>query len=267
MARKGFSFSLWLKLKSKGLSPWLGRQLSPGKWLFIVGCYNSGTTLLHTMLSRHTAIGSMPNEGQFYTDQLPRGAEFGIPRLWALKPELFHWTESYHNADVDRLIKQWSWFMNDSSRPVLMDKTIANAARTRWLQANFPGSHFVLMFRDPLAVCEGIRRKEGHSLEDAIGQWCVSNRILLEDSTHLQHAIRVRYEDLVENPVEIVNRITDMLGLDTLNAKVFSSQFHIHEQTGLIRNMNAESHTRLTESEMMQIRSRCTDLMYELGYS
>lgn len=35
----------------------------PDKWLFVVGCYNSGTTLLAEMLSRHPNISGLPTEG------------------------------------------------------------------------------------------------------------------------------------------------------------------------------------------------------------
>lgn len=209
----------------------------------------------------------MPNEGQFFTDQLPKGADFGIPRLWALRPELFRWTESDASANPQRLKKQWAWFMNDIHRPVLMDKTIANAARTRWLQSNFKGSKFVLLFRDPFAVAEGIMRKEGHSVSEAAMQWAESNRILLEDAASLKQVIRIRYEELVQQPVETLNRITDFLGISPLDPRVVSGEFHIHRQQSEIRNMNAEAKARLSEEASHEVRSRCFSVMEMLGYS
>ncbi|MBK9319321.1 MAG: sulfotransferase [Bacteroidetes bacterium] len=56
----------------------------PEKWVFILGCYNSGTTLLHKLLATHSDIGSMPNEGQFYSSQLP-GGEIQSPQNMGIK--------------------------------------------------------------------------------------------------------------------------------------------------------------------------------------
>jgi hypothetical protein len=261
-----FSFTHWLRLKTRWLAPWVCEAPEPETWLFVVGCYNSGTTLLHKMLASHPDIGSMPNEGQFFTDQLPRGADFGIPRLWALRPELFRWTESDVLANPDRIKKQWAWFMNDTRRSVLMDKTIANSARTRWLQSNFKGSKFVLLFRDPFAVSEGIKRKEGHSVSDAATQWAESNRILLDDARFLEWVIEVRYEDLVQQPNETLRRITEFLGLPPLESRVVSGEFRIHKQQSEIRNMNLEAKARLSKEESYEITSRCSAVMEKLGY-
>ena len=36
---------------------WFGYMPTPEKWVFIVGCYNSGTTLLHDLLASHHNFG------------------------------------------------------------------------------------------------------------------------------------------------------------------------------------------------------------------
>lgn len=267
MSARRFKLTHWLRLKTRWLAPYVCKVPEPDTWLFVVGCYNSGTTLLHKLLASHPDIGSMPNEGQFFTDQLPRGADFGIPRLWALRPDLFHWTERNASANPGRLKKQWAWFMNDTHRAVLMDKTIANAARTRWLQSNFKGSKFVLIFRDPFAVSEGIIRKEGHAISDAATQWAESNRMLLEDASFLEQVIEVKYEDLVQHPIDTLNRITGFLGLSPLDPRAVSGEFQIHEQQSEIRNMNAEAKARLTHEAYNEIASRCSVIMEKLGYS
>lgn len=267
MSARRFPLKHWLRLKTRWLAPWLCKAPDPETWLFVVGCYNSGTTLLHKLLAMHPDIGSMPNEGQFFTDQLPRGADFGIPRLWALRPDLFHWSESDGLANVDRLKKQWAWFMNDTHRPVLMDKTIANAARTRWLQSNFKGAKFVLLFRDPYAVAEGIMRKQGHTASDAATQWAESNRILLEDAGFLKHVISVRYEELVQQPAITLDRITDFLGISSLDPQLVTGEFRIHEQHSEIRNMNLEARARLSKEAAIEVTSRCSLVMEKLGYS
>ncbi|MEP7265063.1 MAG: sulfotransferase, partial [Bacteroidota bacterium] len=178
--------SLYLKMK---LMPLAWRFMSPPqpeRWIFIVGCYNSGTTLLHQLLAQHPMVGSMPNEGQFFNDVLPFGRQYGLPRLWALKPELFHLKETSEGYDTDRLKRQWAWNYNYPHRPMLIEKTILHMARTRWLQQHFPNSYFIALYRNGYAVAEGISRKEGHSLEKSIQQWTVSNQILMDDLQYIK---------------------------------------------------------------------------------
>jgi len=259
---------LWLRLKSKSVGYLFMKAPEPEKWVFILGCYNSGTTLLHKLLAAHPDIGSMPNEGQFYTNQLPGGAKFNLPRLWAMKPELFYINESSEpDIDPQRLKKEWAWFYNDSRRKVLIEKTILNAARSRWLQKHFRNSHFVVIFRNGYAVAEGIHRKEQHTIETAATQWTVSNRILLDDLNHLQRKLVLKYEDLVKNPSLEMNKITDFLGLSPLNEKVFKEEFKIHKLQSGIRDMNRESIDRLTGDEVKAINMKAAAVLEQLNYA
>lgn len=53
------------------ISEKIGHDLTPKKWVFIVGCYNSGTTLLNQILSCHPDILTLPDEGAFLTRRVP----------------------------------------------------------------------------------------------------------------------------------------------------------------------------------------------------
>jgi len=243
------------------------REPQPRKWVFILGCYNSGTTLLHEILARHASVGSMPAEGQEFTRQLPKGSDFRLPRLWALKPDLFYLDEnSASPIDTRRLRKEWAWFYNDPSRPVLLEKTILNAARSRWLQKEFPGSHFISIFRNGYAVTEGISRKEGHPLKNSATQWAVSNEILLRDMTFLSHHHVLYYEDLVAQPVKALHGITDFLGLPPLPESVFTGEFDIHRLKSGIRDMNKESIARLASADIGLINEVAGATLVRLGY-
>lgn len=260
--------SLWIRLKTKSFGNCLMRVPKPLQWVFIVGCYNSGTTLLHQLLSAHPSIGSMPNEGQFYTDQLPRAAQFDLPRLWAMRPEVFHLTESSTPpVNVNKMLRDWAWFYNDPSKPVLVEKTILNAARTRWLQRELPNASFIVLYRNGYAVAEGIHRKEGHPLQIAARQWNISNRILHDDLQKIKRKCIVRYEDLVKDPEAVMLMVTRFLGITPLPAGVFRSTFRVHKVESGIRDMNAESIARLSESERREIETEAGEMLKELGYS
>jgi hypothetical protein len=260
--------ALWIRLKTKSFGYRFMRVPSPQQWVFIVGCYNSGTTLLHQLLSKHPLIGSMPNEGQFYTDQLPRGAQIGLPRLWAMRPEVFHLTESSTPpVNVSKMLRDWAWFYNDPSKPVLVEKTILNAARTRWLQKVLPNASFIVLYRNGYAVAEGIHRKEGHSLQIAARQWSVSNRMLSDDLHFIHRKHIVRYEDLVKDPESVLMAVTKFIGIDPVPDSVFRTTYRVHKVESGIRDMNAESIARLTAEEIKEIEEEAGEMLKELGYA
>lgn len=246
----------------------LGPLPRPEKWVFIVGCYNSGTTLVHDLLATHPHIGSMPDEGQFLQDQLPVPRDMGLRRLWALEPDRFCLDETGGSRiDVERLKRQWGAHFNDATRPVLLEKSPTNAARTRWLQRHFENAYFIGIVRDGRAVVEGIRRKTGHDLEHAALQWARSNEIMLRDFDHLSRALVVRYERLTVAADAVLDEIAVFLRLPPLSAGIADRAWRIHEQTSVVRNMNDESIARLHPGDLSVIDHVAGTMLSRLGYS
>lgn len=250
-----------------GLTGRFGPLPTPEKWVFLVGCYNSGTTLLAKLLGAHPKIGSMPREGQFYTDQLVTPISVGLPRLWATVPERFYMDENTPNtANIPRMMRQWGAHFNDHTRPVLLEKSPPNAARTRWLQKAFPNAHFIGILRNGYAVAEGIHRKEGHSLESGITQWLKSNQTMLADFEHLENKILIRYEDLTARPDKTLKDILSFLNLDTDGFSVSGQTWQIHEQTTTIKNMNPRSFKALSNAQRQEIEVIAGSLLQKLDY-
>lgn len=260
---KRFSHRLRLERAAR-----FGPLPSPARWVFLVGCYNSGTTLLHDLLAMHPHVGSMPDEGQFFTDQLPVPRDLGLRRLWALKPELFQLDENAGpHVNLQRLQRQWGAKFNDPARPVLIEKTPTNAARTRWLQARFSPASFVGIIRDGRAVAEGIRRKTGCDLESAARQWALSNEIMLRDFEHLRHKRLVKYEQLTADPDGVVADLLTFLELPPLTRELGASEWAIHEQRSVIVNMNSRSFQALSGEDMTTIEREAGSLLHRLGYT
>ena len=136
----------------------------PEKWVFIVGCYNSGTTLLHEILTNHPQIGYLPTEGHFLTDQLPSEHELDIPRMWHLRKKLFQLESDDSLPDATRIKREWSMRLKNRNSPILLEKSPQNGARMPWLQDNFENAHFIALIRNGYAVAEGIRRKHSHPI-------------------------------------------------------------------------------------------------------
>jgi len=245
----------------------------PSKWVFVVGCYNSGTTLLSEVLASHEKIGYLPTEGHFLTDQFPSEYDIGISRMWMLREDLYRLHENDTGPDIIRLKKEWGMRMSDTSKDVLLEKSPQNGARTRWLQKHFNNSHFICMIRNGYAVAEGISRKA--KPECQIGkwpihmsaqQWCLSNRVFREDSKYLDKFIWVRYEDFTADPNRELDKIFNFIGLSVAGDINLERQWSIHERQDSIKNMNNESIARLKLSEINDINRVAGDCLTEFGY-
>ena len=251
------------------LLSWYGRfgpVPRPERWVFIVGCYNSGTTLLHRILAMHPDVGTLPGEGQFFTDVLPAPRDLGLPRLWALQPQRFRLTEESRGIDVERLKRQWGARFNDLARPVLAEKSPTNAARTRWLQEHFEDTHFVGLVRNGYAVAEGIRRREGHDIRAAARQWRVCNEIMQEDFARLRRARIVRYESLAADPNTEVEALQQFAGLARDTRSFDAVRLRIHDQSSPIRNMNGPSIASLTPEDRDVVRAEAGEMLDLFGY-
>lgn len=262
-----FKNSIYFKAFFKDIAYHFYDEPRPEKWVFIVGCYNSGTTLLANLLGVHPDIGNMPLEGRRFTGELPNADEYGIPRLWATRPELFYLDETMgDHINVSKIKRQWAYMYNDRRRKVLLEKSPVNAGRTRWFQKHFANSHFIVLIRDGYAVAEGIRRKAGHPIEKSILQWVNSNEILLKDLPFLENKIIIKYEDMTENPIRVFKFITDFLHISNVPLDTLSKEFRIHERKDKVENFNAHSYKNLNEADIQTINKIGGSTLIKLGY-
>jgi hypothetical protein len=257
-----------LKLKLRAS---FGPMPRPEKWVFIVGCTNSGTSLLHQLLAHHPAVGSLPREGQFATDQLVPPTRLGFARLWGLDLERFHLTESDGGSiDVNALKRQWGSEFNDVRRPVLIEKSPPNGVRTRWLQANFKNAHFIGLVRNGYAVSEGIARKIGCPMDLAALQWARTNEVMLDDWEHLAKRTLVRYEELAADPRGVLRRLFEFLDLepDSFDWSSLTEQpMRIHERFEVIADMNQASFRAMNDDQLLIIEREAGRMLQTLGYS
>lgn len=157
--------------------------------------------------------------------------------------------------------------------PVIVEKTPANMARTRWLQANFRHACFVGVIRDPYAVAAGIRKKaeprhlaSGWPIEMCAHQWARSNLVLEEDVQHLERFLWVRYEDFVEAPSQTLTAILDLVGLPASSAFEERQSWKVHERNEPIRNLNAASISELSQDDIRRINATIGDTIRHFGY-
>jgi len=249
----------------------------PEKWVFIVGCYNSGTTLLERLLATHPAISAL-DEGVFRTDQLVTPEELGWPRMWCRVIDQVRLLPENQTVDVEALKKDWTLFF-DRRKQVFLEKSIVNSARMAWLQENFQNSYFIFIVRNGYAVAEGIRRKASkgkwkiqqnlspsYPIDLCATQWVVTNRIIKQDSKAIKNFRMIHYEELCKAPYQVTEKLWNFIGLREAPNWSKTKKWQIQEKESAIRNMNEKNFVNLSVEDIKQIENVATEMLKHYGY-
>jgi hypothetical protein len=198
--------------------------LTEHKFVFLAGLHRSGTTLLARLLAAHPQVSGFSgtdapaDEGQHLQSVYPSDHEHGRPGRFGFAAEM-HLTEDsplVSEENVRKLFDEWAphW---DLSRPVLLEKSPPNLLKTRFLQALFPGSSFVVIVRHPIPVSiptakwRGTRRY--HRLFE---HWFHCHDLFEADKPLLERVHLIRYEDFVREPEPVLRGAFEFLGLDPI---------------------------------------------------
>jgi len=246
-------------------------------YVFIVGCYDSGTTLLDHILGCHAEISNLPTEGVALTSQLSMPEDFGWPRLWYKCADRVRLDEMDTELDVKRLKREWGfWF--DKKKPFFLEKSIANSARIRWLNKNFNRPYFLWIIRNGYCVAEGIRRRSrqtkvkafkfregGYPIEWCADQWVVNNDVIEEETRDIERVMKITYEDLTDNLEETIRVILQWLPVKNKDVPRVSN-FTFRGESGPIRNMNEQSIDRLSLQDVEKINRAARAHLRKWGY-
>jgi hypothetical protein len=108
--------------------------------IFIVGAGRSGTTMLRDALNSHSEVQSLPYEINF---------------VWHFGNQMLSHDFLDPVIHLDARIKSFiqTYFQKDQEElPVILDKTVANAARLRFVSEIFPNAKILHVVRDGRAV-------------------------------------------------------------------------------------------------------------------
>lgn len=164
--------------------------------------------------------------------------------------------------------------------PFIIDKAPnPNMVRTKQLRKAFPESKFILIFRNPLASVEGLRRKwiifKKASLEEVCHFWKQLHMDFLKDTEEFTFDVMgVSYEDLTSNKNEVLSYLADSIGFERREKNFnYTSRSNIpgcnlrNVQNGIIivnEDANRESIKRLTADESVYIKKALSPFYIEL---
>jgi hypothetical protein len=119
---------------------------------------------------------------------------------------------------VTKIRKSWHQYW-DENKSICLEKTPSNLLMTRFLQAAFPQSYFIVVRRHPIAVSMANQRwkKSTASLHVGFEHWLRCYELFDGDKKHLKHVYELKYEDYIKNPARYHQEIATFIGTRAIN--------------------------------------------------
>jgi hypothetical protein len=199
----------------------MGNDQSIRKYVFVCGLARSGTSLLGRNIARLEGCtgfkdtGVFEDEGQFLQDVYLTASAYGGSSRCGFDPRA-HRTETSDlltPENIRRLQASWHAYW-DNTKTIFVEKTPENLLMTRFLQAGFLNSYFVVVRRHPVPVSIAGQRWKVNvtSLDRMFEHWLHCHELFEEDKKYLKHVYELRYEDYVENSRKYHEEIAAFLG-------------------------------------------------------
>lgn len=181
--------------------------------VFLTGLHRSGTSMLHRMLCENTNVSGFTNtgvpedEGQHLQSVVRPASFYGGPGRFAFKPDAYM-DESHElvsTVSAKKILSEWGQYWN-KSKSIFIEKSPPTIIRMRFFQALFPGCKFILLMRHPIPISYATRRWRKVPIKNLVTHVLCAYEIAFRDLEHIENSLIVRYEDLVSNPVQQLNR-------------------------------------------------------------
>jgi hypothetical protein len=191
------------------------------KYVFVCGLARSGTSVLGRNVARlenctgFKNTGAYEDEGQFLQDIYLTASAYGGSSRCGFDPRA-HRTETSElltPENIRRLRASWHTYW-DNTKTIFVEKTPENLLMTRFLQAAFPNSYFVVISRHPVPVSLAGQKWKVNitSLRSMFEHWLHCHELFEQDKKYLKHVYELRYEDYVDNPEKYHEEIAAFIG-------------------------------------------------------
>lgn len=206
--------------------------------IFIGGCSRSGTTLIGSMLGAHSDCITTP-ESHFKTGVL-RGQSTNLSNIdlnWALRTITRHWRFKIWGIEIDSmqslgetekissyscllewLVEQYALQNGKPDAKIWVDHTPENISFADTLLKLFPHAKMIHIVRDGRGVASSIMPLDWgpNTIQNAAHWWIESVGFGLASEMYLgaDRMMRIRYEDLVQGPEQVLQALCNFLVID-----------------------------------------------------
>ena len=191
------------------------------KYVFVCGLHRSGTTILAQNIGELKNCTAFENtqalmdEGQHLQDVYPPDYVYGGVGKFGFAPQA-HLTEKsplLTARNVSRLRQSWETYW-DKNKTIRIEKTPGNLLMTRFLQAAFPNSYFVVIKRHPVPVSLASQKWSRSSVHNLFEHWLRCHEIFEEDKKYLKNLYELSYENYIGNPKKYLEEIANFIGTE-----------------------------------------------------
>ena len=220
------------------------------KIVFILGCGRSGTSILGTSLSYHPRITYLHEPRHLWCTCYPE-TDIWRPMAIERKGKLVLTAKDVREADSHRLRMLFLKQTIKTAKPIIVEKLPINNFRLPFIYTIFPEANFIHILRNGIEVAKSIEKRvpfgwfgynnykwnllvdyahsQSHTSE--IVNVCTNNyeRGLLEwrlsveaiysftSTIPKESFFEITYDDFIDNPLEIMQKILNFIGLEKSN--------------------------------------------------
>lgn len=225
-------------------------------YIFILCPPYSGSTVLWKLVSTSSTVSALPCEGQFLT---------GVEEVMRKDP----W-----NSDIKlpwkNIKKIWDDHWNQD-KLFFVEKSPPNLIHTDEIVKHFSPVYFLLMVRNPYAHCEGLIRRNKWDARRAAEFTVRCLRQQAQNADTLNTTLCLTYEELVENPETISQRIQSFI--PQIGELKYDQRVKVHSIDGSIErgivDLNKTKIQNLSINNLRQINNVLksnSDVMDFWGY-
>jgi hypothetical protein len=246
-----------------------------GQLVFVLGAPRSGTTWLAELLQAHPSTAGIPEgETQVF---------WALAPLWraAARPGGAIGSRISH-TDLVAAVRAFcdALFASGCAKhgpgaTHFVEKTPAHAVHVERMREVYPDARFIHIIRDGRDVVRSIVRFELEELipiglPKAAAEWDRLNRLILQQAPHVNHYRQIRYEDLVESPVDGAVELLEWIGLpcdaDVRARLADAAETPVSQHAGTSRVGAGKWRDDLSDAELSVIYHAAGPLLVELGY-
>jgi hypothetical protein len=223
------------------------------RFIFVVGCGHSGTTLLASLLGRLKEVFLVGRESRIFT------------------PE-----NGLYTAKM--IAREWTRFAEYLQTPVIVEKTPKHLHCTGRIWRVIPEAHLIAIVRNPVDNIASLSRRF-LNLPYAHERWRIDNKTVARIAA-LPRVHTIKYEHLVTNPEPAMRELCQATGLHyvpeilspgpttySLYASKFNHAIRSMQVSGPIIKRVDVWQTELTHAQARAIIDTEKDLCAQLGYN